>query len=309
MVPVARKLTIDRFENSKPDVLVFTSPKAGSGRGREQIPALIEALHQLGLEASLVHHVDVLAQQVSASRFPVVVAAGGDGTICLAAATLGCEVPIVPMPLGTENLLARYFGHQANAESVIETIRHGSVFQIDRGMANGKPFLIMATCGFDAEVVRAMHLTRRGHIRRLSYLRPIFRALRAYRFPNLSVTIDSQEKFDCCWAMVFNLPRYGGGLNIEAKAVGDDGQLDVILFEKGSILSGLKYLFGIWLGRHHEFSDVIRRRCRSVSIESVGRVPCELDGDYSGRLPLEIEIEPKQVQIYLPPNSSISQRP
>jgi diacylglycerol kinase family enzyme len=300
-------LTIDRFEISKPEVLVFTSSKAGSGRGREQIPALIESLQKLGLEGSLVHEVDALKQQVAARRFPVVVAAGGDGTICLAAAVVGHEVPIVPMPLGTENLLARYFGHQAHVNSVIETIRHGSSFHLDRGMANGKPFLIMATCGFDAEVVRAMHLTRQGHIRRLSYLKPILRALRVYRFPELCVTIDSEEKLECHWAMVFNLPRYGGGLNIEPNAVGDDGQLDVILLEKGSILSGFKYLFGIWLGRHLGFSDVIRRRCRSVSIESDSRVPCELDGDYAGCLPLKIEIEPKRVQIYVPPKSSISQ--
>ena len=164
------------------------------------------------------------------------------------------------MPLGTENLLARQFGHTAEAESVMRTIRHGTSFRLDAGTANNRPFLIMATCGFDAEVVRGMHLTRRGHIQRLSYLRPILGALRKYRFPKLRVRVDDDEPFECCWGMVFNLPRYGGFLNIEPDAVGNDGLLDVIAFEQGSITSGLKYVAGIWLGRHFGFRDVIRRR-------------------------------------------------
>ncbi len=77
---------------------------------------------------------------------------------------MGCDIPIVPMPLGTENLLARQFGHTATAESVVKTIRYGTSYRLDAGLANDKSFLIMATCGFDAEVVRGMHLTRtRSH--------------------------------------------------------------------------------------------------------------------------------------------------
>ena len=41
----------------------------------------------------------------------------------------------MPMPLGTENLLARQFGHTAVAEAVIETIRHGERYELDGGVA------------------------------------------------------------------------------------------------------------------------------------------------------------------------------
>ena len=137
-------------------------------------------------------------------------------------------MPLVPMPLGTENLLARQFGYKSDADKVHQTIRHGESYWLDAGRANGHPFLVMATCGFDAEVVRAVHLRRRGHISRWSYVGPILRAIRRYRFPRIHVqtrdTAASQQddgsSHTCCWAMAFNLPKYGGGLSIEPDAVG-----------------------------------------------------------------------------------------
>jgi diacylglycerol kinase family enzyme len=101
--------------------------------------------------------------------------------------------------------------------------------------------------------------------------------------------------------MVFNLPRYGGGLQIEPEARDDDGLLDVILFRKGSLLSGLRYLTEIWLRRHLENSSVIRMLATSVRIESESRVPFQLDGDYAGRLPLKVETRPRSVSLLMPP--------
>jgi diacylglycerol kinase family enzyme len=251
----------------------------------------------------------------------VVVAAGGDGTLSLVADNVPKCVPIVPMPLGTENLLARYLGHAADAESVINTIRYGLSHWIDAGRANGKLFLVTATCGFDAEVVRAMHLTRRGHIRRIHYAGPIIRALRRYRFPKIHVRVEGgfdeakkQEnnatlELDCGWAMTFNFPCYGGHLQIEPDASGDDGLLDVITFRKGSILSGLRYFAGIVAGQHRRFRDVVRFRGSKVEFSSEQRVPYQLDGDYGGHLPLTIEMLPSRIQLLLPANREKSLLP
>lgn len=286
-------------------VLIFTSPKAGSGARRDQVPRLFEMLRAATVDVSLVHTVTALREQcmqTSRSTSQVIIPAGGDGTISLAASCVGPEIPIVPMPLGTENLLARQFGHRAAAESVFQTIRCGASHRIDAGIAGGRLFLIMATSGFDAEVVRAMHLTRQGHIRRHNYFNPIVRAMRLYPFPTIQLRVDGEQTIECRWAMVFNLPQYATGLSIEPDAIGHDGLLDVIAFRGGSIYTGLKYLAGIKTGRHRSFGDVIRRRGASIELAASDRVPYQLDGDYVGRLPLKIETLPERVQLLLPPN-------
>lgn len=270
---------------------------------------LVQRLQAEGIEVQITSSIDELCEQTAGAPQDdgtVVVAAGGDGTLSLVADNVPEGMPIVPMPLGTENLLARHFGYTADAEKVAGTIQQGRSHRIDAGRAGGKLFLVMATCGFDAEVVRAVDLRRQGHIRRLDYAAPIIRAMRRYRFPKIRVqTMDigdgaEPDVRECGWAMVFNLPCYGGHLHLERQADCMDGQLDVVTFRRGSILSGLCYLVGVVLRIHGRMPGVIRTRTQSIELTSSGRVPYQLDGDYGGHLPLKIEILPQHVHLLLP---------
>ncbi len=313
-------------------VLICTSPKAGRGQAREQVPILLERLTQAGYLATQTDSLATIRERID--RFQsaenqrlVIVACGGDGTVSLLADLATPEIPIVPMPMGTENLLARHFGYSADAEQVFQTIADGCDHRIDAGSANGRLFLVMATCGFDAEVVRDVHLRRRGHIHRLSYLRPILRGIARYRFPKIDLRIEcdqvardplsegdpgatesSSSSWQPCWAMIFNFPCYGGGLHIEPDAVGDDHLLDVITFEQGTLWSGLRYVAGILTRRHLGFTDVTRRRASRVFLSAPTRVPYQLDGDYVGRLPLKIETLPGRVCLRLPVGTTFSGR-
>ena len=315
---MANEITAENEVSRSPQrVMIVTSPKAGAGTGRDQLPKLVERLLSVGIEATVTHSLTDLRHFSDRARSQtlgthLVVAAGGDGTLSLVAEHVFPEMPLVPMPMGTENLLARQFGYSVDAHHVFETITKGDSYWLDAGLANGKLFLVMASCGFDAEVVRALHLRRKGHINRLSYTKPIIRALRRYHFPALRVEVTAGDsgksseyvrQFECRWAMVFNLPKYGGDLSIEPDAIGNDGQLDAIMFQNGSLLSGIRYVAGIKTGRHLGFRDVVRYSAPGFCISSDARVPYQLDGDYVGRLPLKIETLPGRIHLRIPMDS------
>ncbi len=316
----------EKLPRRHPQVLICTSPKAGSGVGREAIGALSQRLAVDGIQVEVTTSVPRVREvaQAAANQSPdvatqlVVVAAGGDGTLSLVAQHTPPGTVLVPMPLGTENLLARHFGFTRQPEALRDTIMLGPDRPLDVGLANGRMFLVMVSCGFDAEVVRAMHLTRRGHINRLSYFRPIWRAVRRYQFPKLTVqwldqateepaaenqpqTPSASATDDFGWAMCFNLPRYAASLRIETRACGDDGQLDFIGFQRGGLWHGLRYLGGIALERHIEWGDVVRRPLRACRITSSVPVAYQIDGDYGGRLPLEIQVLPHHLTLRMPP--------
>ena len=296
------------------EVIVVSSPKAGSGAGREQLPELARLIREKKIKVLETTSIDALksrlAQHSSSELCEVVViAAGGDGTLALVADNIPSDLALVPMPFGTENLLARYFGHTSAADDVLQTILDGKSYRLDAGRANGQLFLVMATCGFDAEVVRGLHLRRKGHISRFSYTWPIIRALRRYRFPTIQVRVSDNTDDagsavfaqECGWAMAFNLPRYGGFLSIEPDAIGNDGLLNVITFKARSILRGLQYFAGVALGKHLQWKeDVARQKGTTIEITSDRPVPFQLDGDYAGRLPLKIEALPGRVHLLLP---------
>ncbi len=316
----------ENLSRRQPRVLICTSPKAGSGLGREAIGGLSTLLEseQTPVEITTdIRRVREVSQQAALNSGRgsaddrgrselVVVAAGGDGTLALVAQNTPPGTVLVPMPLGTENLLSRHFGYTRDPIQVRDTIRHGVNKLLDVGLANGRMFLVMVTCGFDAEVVRAMHLTRQGHINRFSYFGPIMRALQRYRFPPLTVEwLDDSDTVAATaeqapvnqayrWAMCFNLPRYAASLRIETLALGDDGQLDFCGLHRGGLLHGLRYLGGIATGRHITWRDVTRRPFTRCRITSPTPVAYQIDGDYGGKLPLEIQIVPHYLTLRMP---------
>lgn len=289
------------------NVLIFTSPKAGTGVGVERVATLAQTLRSQGVAVSQsadICDLQRLERDDSASRPDVIVAAGGDGTLSLVAKTTAPETVIAPMPLGTENLVSKHFGITSEVGSMCDMLLRGRTLAIDAGVANGKLFLVMMTCGFDAEVVRAMHLTRRGHISRFSYFWPTIRAMRRYRFPPLNIRLADDPAADqvlvCRWAMVFNLPRYAAHLDIEPAAVGDDGLLNLCALQHGSILGGLRYLAGIVAKRHSHWQDVVRRPLTCCTISSPSPVAYQIDGDYGGKLPVTVGLLPGRVRLKLP---------
>jgi diacylglycerol kinase family enzyme len=233
-----------------------------------------------------------------------VVAAGGDGTLALVVNRVPAGVPIVPFPLGNENLLAKHIAATANPRQTLQAIDGGQVVRLDAGLANGRLFLLMAGVGFDADVVRRLHERRTGHVRSLSYIRPILASIRHYRYPELRVHCESPDAqppasspAPARWAFVCNVPPYAAGLQVVPDADGQDGLLDVCTFQKGSWWNGLRFFLGVLSRRHRHWADCGMYRTRRLRVESDVEVPYQLDGDPGGVLPLDVEVVPGRVTL------------
>jgi len=294
-------------------VLISTNPSAGSRSGQPVVDRLIELLRNRGFSVEVLTDLDRLAA-CSASAFRdgrlrAVVAAGGDGTAAAVANFTAPGVPIMVLPLGTENLLSKYLELKADPAFVCDTIDDGATVQLDAGRAGDRIFLLMVGCGFDADVVRRLHRERSGHIHHLSYTKPILDSIRSYQYPQLRVYCELPEdghegsgrrEIRACWAFVANLPRYAGGLRIVPDAVGTDGLLDVCTFREGSLWYGLVYLGGVVFDQHRSWESCVTARTRRVRIEADEEVPYQLDGDPGGVLPVDIEILPGRLTLIVP---------
>jgi diacylglycerol kinase family enzyme len=221
----------------------------------------------------------------AAGELRAVVAAGGDGTVAEVANRLPADVPIAVFPLGTANLLAGHLGVDGHAPSFAQMVRAGHTQHLDAGRANGRIFLLMAGCGFDADVVRRVHRRRGSGITYWHYARPIIESIRSYRYPDLRVYCErdgkreSEQAIAARWAFVFNLPCYAGGLQLAPEAVGDDGLL---------------------VRRARSIGDYHTAMATRVRIESDEAVPYQLDGDPGGMLPLDIEVLPRRLTVVRP---------
>ena len=147
-------------------VVVSVNPKAGAGSAEDRVAHLVQLLRQQDLEVAVLTNLDEVAgeanRRFAEGRLRALIAVGGDGT---AAELVNRTVPGLPLtvfPAGNENLLARHFGLGPTPEECCRTVVEGAVVRRDAGQADGRIFLIMVGCGFDADVVRCLHCIARA---------------------------------------------------------------------------------------------------------------------------------------------------
>lgn len=227
---------------------------------------------------------------------------GGDGTVNeVANAVAGTDVPILPFPAGTENLLAKELRVPTDPAGVVQTILTGDVVECDVGRVNGENFLSIIGVGFDAEVIRRLSAIRRGHISHLSYFWPLWRTFWEHDFPRLRVVADGKEIFDDHGlAFVGNISRYAVGLRVCRDARFDDGKFDLVVFTCQEQTALLLHAAWTLLRLHPLKGNVLYRKVRSVHIESDRPVPSQVDGDLGPPPPLDISIASSRIKLLVP---------
>jgi YegS/Rv2252/BmrU family lipid kinase len=289
------------MSSSLPLVAVLANPTASSSAAPETLEELVRSLRSFGLDSVVCWRRDEFAEILDRhrDRLQCVVAAGGDGTLNeLLNRKPG--VPVAVLPLGHENLVARHFGIGRSGERLAQAIVAGRRVRLDLGRACGRYFTLMASAGFDAEVVRRVHARRRGRVNRLSYALQIAGGARAYSFPAIHIEIEETgERLEGAMAFVFNLPRYGMGLPIAPSADPADGRLDVCVFRRPGLLHLLRYTAAVAAGRHRRLQDVLSRRVERLRLWSEAPVPLQADGDPAGFLPATIEVVPAAMELLI----------
>jgi diacylglycerol kinase family enzyme len=292
--------------------LVVTNFSAGARPREESIRGLLMRLKQEGLAAEVITDLAVFDTLVTryqaAGQLRAVVAAGGDGTVAEIVNRTAPDVPVTVYPLGTANLLAGYVQLSNDPAALARTLVEGATLRLDAGRANGRIFLLMAGCGFDADVVERLHRRRDGrNITYWTWAKPIWESVRSYAYPDLRVTCelasgDELTAFDyrARWVFAVNLPCYAGGLEVAPEATGTDGLLNMATFGNGSFWHALRYVGLVALGWHRNLSDYRAALVTRVHIESSDPVPYQLDGDPGGLLPLDIEILPERFTLMAP---------
>ena len=293
-----------------PWVAIQRNPMSGSGRQADLLLELVRHLRRLGLRPRLYSKREALDADVRDAKrskgLRAIVAAGGDGTL-LDLLNRHPEVPIVPFPLGTENLVARHLGLERCGRATAELIAAGETRTFDAGRLNGRRFLIMASIGFDAAVLHRTHAGRRGHISHFSYALPIVNELRQFNPPKLRITVDDQPPVEGHIVIVGNLPRYALNLPLVPTADGHDGLLDVRVIPAGGSIELFRRLAGVLLegfGAGAGWCGGYQLRGKRIRVESDRPVPVQADGDPVGTTPVEIVIEPAAVRLLVRGNKA-----
>lgn len=287
--------------------LIFANPISGRGRGKAIAEQIAERLRESSREVQLVFDPP---HGLSAADLPgdvsAAVSIGGDGTLrAVAELMLKLPLPSVPpllvVPLGTANLMARHLKLKYRTATLADTaarlILDHDIVELDAAWANDHLFLLMAGVGLDGRVVHELARIRRGPIRFTSYALPAALALRANHFPPLQVRVDGQIIFDDEPGLVFvgNVKEYGIGLPILSDANSADGLLDVCVLPCRSVLDLPRIIMLLLTGDHVRGEGVTYIRGKSIDITADQEVPVQIDGDAAGHTPLRIRMLERRI--------------
>ena len=294
-------------------VMIVVNPRSGSGRAARAGDRIDACLRQAGYDIDRAETHGDRAEEWLDDRLQkagALLVVGGDGAVRSVAATaIRTGTPIYHVPCGTANLFARAFGMNRRPDMVLRSLRCRHVHWVDAGVANGQTFVLMASIGYDAQVVYDLSKRRGGAISRLSYVVPMLRQLFAWRPMELAVTVDG-ERIDldtgCGLLIAANCRHYMWRLDPVRRAVMNDGQLDVAVFPARSRSDLLRWIVKCAAGRQLADTALVYRMGRRVEIVCSEPQRLQIDGDSpagaTGSLvrKVDLNVQPGVLGVLLP---------
>jgi len=267
---------------------LILNPKAKSERGKRALAFVMENATRFVIHATRSREDAVtLARELVQQGEPVVIAAGGDGTLnAVVEGLAGSETTLGVFPTGTMNVFAREMGIPfAQLRHAMDVIDAGDRKLVDLFTLNGAPFVQMAGVGFDAQVIEATTWESKKRFGPLAYVINAAKVLRESP-PKLTVRTGDGRESEGVFLLVGNGSLYGGQFRFFGKASNADQLLDVVVFKEAGYRMILESLRGLAHGGVDEkfSSDSVEYfQAASLTVTSDEAVPTEVDGELSQR--------------------------
>lgn len=280
--------------------------RAARGSSRVEPERIARYLRKQGVETQLVLPESAEAGTAAAHKAAergdeLLFVAGGDGTLRDAALGLaGSDTALAALPVGTVNIWAREVGIPHGLRAAVDAHLTGQLRRIDLGRADGSCFLLMASLGWDAEIVRKVRPSWKKRLGDAAYMLEAARTIPRLRPSRTHWRTDGTEHDEEIALMVISNTRlYGGLVKFAPEALADDGRLDVVALCPKNPFEVLRLSGRLALSRVEEDVRSVVERADEVQV-TTARLPVQLDGDYFGETPMTFHVERGALLVSIP---------
>ena len=270
-------------------VIVF-NPVAGRRRAH-LLWRVLDVLVANGVRLELAEtcragHAEALTQEAVRRGEPMVVAAGGDGTIAeVANGLIGTGARLGVIPLGTANVLAHELGLPFSPKAVAAALAFGRTTTLWPGIAasakGNRLFVQMLGVGFDAHVVHRVSFPMKKLFGKGAYALRSIAELTRYPYTPIRLRLDDVETHAAS-VIVSKGRLYGGSFRLASDAVPGKPGFTVVLFDRGGPGAAMMYGAALPLNLLGHAPGVRRVRANRVDFIGNQSVPAQADGDPAG---------------------------
>jgi YegS/Rv2252/BmrU family lipid kinase len=284
--------------------LLLINPR--SRRGPEQGDRLAASLRQRDLEVEIVAPAhrwgfrDAIREH--ASRIDMVIMAGGDGTLHLAAdALVGSGLPLGVVPLGTANDLASSLDIPTSIEDACDVIARGNVTSIDLGWVNGAYFFNAANIGFAVELTRRLSASTKGRWGVAGYGLAALEALRARRAFDAEIVHQGRTiGLRSMHITVGNGRYHGGAITVAENAALDDHLLHLYSVRPVGVMGLLGVLPVLRRGEQRASEKVDTLDALAFEIRTERPMRIIADGELTTHTPARFRLLPDALSVFAP---------
>ncbi len=247
------------------------------------------------------------AKNTSSDEWDLIVISGGDGTvnevingICDA----DSDIPVTIYSTGTVNDFASYLNLPTTPYKLYRMIKTGKIIKSDVGKISNdsmhRYFINVFAVGNIASVSYITDKSQKAIFGRLAYIVEGLKELPNTLNQPMELKIKTEDEYLSVKSplmIISNSNTVGGFENICPLAKIDDKKLDVLIIKHSRLKEVAQILIDAFLSKHIYSEDVLYFQTDTLTIDSTQTVPGDVDGEYSGNLPVKVEINNKQINI------------
>jgi YegS/Rv2252/BmrU family lipid kinase len=240
--------------------------------------------------------------------FKLFISAGGDGTLsAVIDGLVGSDLPLVIIPTGTWNALARALDIPLQLEQASNLLFQPHRIQTIDAMQVGRNYFVLSvSAGIGAMAMKDVEREDKRRLGKLADLRTAIAELLAFRAFQFEVKIDGTlTKFRASELMVANTSILGlKALRLNPSIRMDDGKLNVCRLYANTVTEYLRLGLSMLRGDQERSWNVLCvEALNEVEIRSRERLPVQGDGEVIGQLPVTVKLRPKAIRIVTPPHA------
>jgi YegS/Rv2252/BmrU family lipid kinase len=248
-----------------------------------------------------------LAKKAVANNVEAIIASGGDGTLsAVAEALVNTDIPLGAIARGTANAFVNALDIPDTIEAACEMILAGGTKKVDAAICNGKPMILLAGVGFEAETVENADRETKNRLGMLAYVISGFAQLR--EFEKFTTEIETEDKIITVEANAVTVANAAPPSSVLAQGTAgvifDDGLLDITILapetRAAAIASSYHLLQTATNEEAAEMKGIGYLRAKWVKVTTNPPQKVVVDGEIIGTTPIEITCIPEGLTVFAP---------
>ena len=248
----------------------------------------------------------IYAADIKNGIYSCIVAVGGDGTVreVISLIENNWSVNLGIIPTGTGNLLAKSLGIPSQPAEALKTLTQGKPKKIDITKVNNHYITLVVGAGIDANIMKNTTSEKKKSLGIFAYCVEGFKQITKLKHSLFILEIDGKKHWKKAIGIIaINRNSYIQAFIPQLKTPEEEnnGLLDICILKAETNSDYFAILRELFSGDYKaENSTIEHYQAKTLKIESIPFVNVQADGDYIGKTPLNIQILPNQLTVYVP---------